>query len=163
MRPDMSDLLGGIQRVLMEDILPDLSTDQSRERLTSVLFLLQHCMSRWDGVLPHMRQEYEDICGSLGRIAAEKIGDGAEREVAEILDGIRTLAEEKPGQALSFEALRDAIRSRREILSRLVKILAAMDLDAGSSLGRIRGEIYGYIRRQLPRNREWVQVGEIVW
>lgn len=163
MRPDMSDLLGGIQRILMEDILPDLSTDQGREKLTSVLFLLQHCMSRWEGVLPYMREEYEDLSGAISRIAAEEVGDEGSGEIAELLAGVRTLAEETPGTELGFEAQKQALRSRREILSRLVRILAAMDPGEDTALGRVRREIYGYIRRQLPRNREWVQAGEIVW
>lgn len=163
MRPDMSDLLEGIQRILMEDILPDLSTDQGREKLTSVLFLLQHCISRWEGVLPFMREEYEDLSGAISRIAVEEIGDEGSGEIAEILAGVRTLAEETPGTDLTFEAQKEALRSRREILSRLVKILAAMDPGEDTALGRVRQEIYGYIRRQLPRNREWVQAGEIVW
>ena len=163
MRPDMSDILGGIQRVLMEEILPDLSTDQGRERLTSVLFLLQHCMSHWDGVLPFMREEYDDLRGTLGRIAAENVGGEASGEIAEILEGIRALEEGDPAQALSFDALREALASRRDRASLLVKKLAAMDLDEGSALGRVRRDIYGHIRRQLPRNRAWVQAGEIVW
>ena len=163
MRPDMRDLLGGIQRVLMEDILPDLATDQGRERLTSVLFLLQHCMARWDRVLPYMQEEYADLRGVLENIDANGAGDGNSEGVAELMAEVKTLVADDPEGDLSFDALGDALRARREVLSRLVKTLAARELDEESANGRIRREIYGYIRRQLPRNREWVQVGEIVW
>ena len=163
MRPDMRDILSGIQRVLMEDILPDLATDQGRERLTTVLFLLQHCMSRWERVLPFMQEEYADLRGVLENIDANIAGDRNSEAVAELMAGVKTLMADDLGPDPSFEALGDALRARREILSRLVKILAARDLDEDSALGGVRREIYGYIRRQLPRNREWVQAGEIVW
>lgn len=163
MRPDMRDILGGIQRVLMEDVLPDLATDQGRERLASVLFLLQHAMARWEGVLPFMREEYADVRDVLGNIDAIGAGGEMSKEIAELMAGVKTLVAGDPGPDVPFEALGEALRARREVLSGLAKILAARDLDENSANGKIRREIYGYIRRQLPRNRAWVQVGEIVW
>lgn len=167
MRPDMNDILGGIQRTLMEEILPDLNTDRGRERLTSVLFLLQHCMARWDRVGAFLAEEHADLCDLFGGIAAERASGAAAGRLAEILHGIEAAAAPAPGpgaaETLSIEALRESVRERRTAVASLLRELAAMELAPESPLARCRREAYGYAWRQIKRDREWVEVGEIRW
>jgi len=165
MRPDVSDILNGIQCTLMEEILPDLATDRGRERLTSVLFLLQHCMARWDRVGAFLEEENADLAAVLGRIAATGGAGEASGRLAEILREIAAAVPARPaeGEGAAVASLRETVRERRGLVASLLGELAALDLDPKSALSRCRREAYEYVARQIARDREWVQVGEIVW
>ncbi|MDP3937106.1 MAG: hypothetical protein Q8R92_03115 [Deltaproteobacteria bacterium] len=165
MRPDVSDILSGIQRTLMEEILPDLASDRGRERLTSVLFLLQHCMARWDRVGGFLKEEHDDLSGVLERIAAARAAGEATGPLADILREIESAVATAPGNEApdAIEELRASVRERRAMLASLLGRIVGADLPDGSALAHCRREAHGYVGRQINRDREWVQVGEIVW
>lgn len=164
MRPNVGDILGGVQRTLMEEILPDLATDRGRERLTSVLFLLQHCMARWDRVDGFLKEEDADLSATVSRIAAERAAVGGTGVLAEIMREFESAAASSESEpADDIEARRASIRHRRGLIASLLGELAGLDLEAGSARDRCRREALGYARRQIGRDREWVQVGEITW
>jgi len=165
MRPDVGDILDQIQRGLMEEVMPEITNPHVMERVAYMLMLLDHCAKRWDRAYPALREDHEDLRETLTRIAAERDWGGAGPDTVAALGEIAGLAaEDLPPEALgSCVALRQENDRRRETLSRLLRALAAEDLQSQPPLRRIRALAGAWVRRQIGRDREWVQAGEIVW
>jgi hypothetical protein len=165
MRPDVGDILGQIQRGLMEEVMPEITNPHVMERVAYMLMMLDHCMKRWDRVYPALREDHEDLQETLKTIAAERDWGGAGPDTVTALREIACLAGEAlPPEALTSSVpLREENDRRKESLSRLLHALASEDLGKQEPLRRVRAQAGAYLRRQIARDRKWVQAGEIVW
>jgi hypothetical protein len=166
MRPDVGDILAAVQQGLMEQVMPEITNPHVMERVALMLMMLDHCMKRWDRVYAFVWEEHEDLRGALKKIAGERTQSGAGGEIEAALREISALAadaepeEAPPGSSVT---LREHSDRAREALSRLLHALASEDLDKNPTLRSVRAHAAAYIRRQIARDREWVQAGEIVW
>jgi hypothetical protein len=165
MRPDVGDILGQIQRGLTEEVMPEITNPHVMERVAYMIMLLDHCVKRWDRAYPALREDHADLRETLEAIAAERDWGGAGPDTVAALQEIAGLAaEELPPEALgSCLALRAENERRRESISRLLRALSSEDLKSRASLRGIRALAGAWVRRQIGRDREWVQAGEIVW
>jgi hypothetical protein len=166
MRPDVGDILGQIQRGLMEEVMPEITNPHVMERVAYMLMLLDHCTKRWDRAYSFVRDDHDDLAATVKAIQAERADASAGPVLAGVLREISALASEPlPGAALaSSVALREHTDRRKEALSRLLLALASMDLAGHEALRRVRAHAGGYIRHQIAREREWVRdAGEIIW
>ena len=166
MRPDVGDILGQIQRGLMEEVMPEIANPHVMERVAYMLMMLDHCMKRWDRAYPFLREENDDLRTTLRRIAEEEAVAGSGPAAAEALAAIGQLAAEPlPDAAVASCVTRREENDRgRQALSRLLHALAFEDVDGREALRRARAHAGAYTRRQIAREREWVRdAGEIVW
>ena len=165
MRPDVGDILAAVQQGLMEQVMPEITNPHVMERVAYMLMMLDHCMKRWDRAYSFVREEQEDLRGALKKIAGERTESGAGGETEAALRELSVLAadaepEEAPGSSVTLRERNDRCK---EALSRLLHALASEDLDKNPPLRSVRAHAAATIRRQIARDREWVQAGEIIW
>jgi hypothetical protein len=150
MYPAFPDVLCTLRENLMRELVPELTTDYAREQATGMLLLIEHLLSRWDRALEALREENEDLRGTLRHIDAEAGCAGA--------SGAESRGDE--GEAGRNAAGRGAELSaeNRELRARLAAVIAsAPDSSAALRLAE------GFMVRQLARELAAVAVGALTW
>ncbi|MBI1886422.1 MAG: hypothetical protein HYS09_08970 [Chloroflexi bacterium] len=154
MRPDIGDILAGVQRIMTQEIVPALPPGYLREKAMYTLFLLEHCRARWHLAPAYLRDENAALHHTLQRLL-EVARDDLPAGLAAEIEEFSPADADSPVPALQEENLR-----LREQMSR---VRDAADSAPPRVRERVRKEIAAFARKQLEREREWVKVGEVVW
>lgn len=137
MYPHVPEVLRAVRQNLLEQLVPELTTEYAREQAGGVLLLIEHLLSRWDRALDALRAEYEDL-----RTTVAQLG-GAIPAAAE--DATRATGDE----------LIAAIRALRAVLAEVI----ANAPDDSRALRLVEA----FCARQLARDEAAVAVGALTW
>ena len=165
MRPDPSDLIAGVQRLLAQEIVPALAdTPYLQEQATMACVLLENCRNLWPRLHLVVGAEHDDLCATLDRLApplaaAADTGLAAlAREVRAAIDRDRSAATDRP-----LTEVLETDRGLRELVSRATRLLG--DPVAGESVERrtARDEISAYLCRFAAREADLVSALGLGW
>lgn len=165
MHPDVGDLILGIKRSLMEEILPAVGTAYAREQLAFAALFCDHVAARWDRAHLFVIAEFDD----LGATLAAAIGSGRRCRTPSALltaaldaaDVALFAARSHTGQPL--RVLQGAIAELKACLVRLLEGCDDGDAADGELRAEMRETLRAYMRRQLAREEEWVSTTPIGW
>jgi len=165
MHPDVGDLLQGIRRSLMEEILPAVSTTYAREQLAFAALFCDHMAARWDSVHLFVTAEFDDLRTTLA--AAVDIGRRCRtpaQHLAAALDSTAAALVATQGHgAQPLRALKATIAELKENLVRLLEVSDGGNSADHDVLVEMRQTLRAYMRRQLGREEEWVSTTPIGW
>jgi len=164
MRPDPSDLLAGVQRLLAQEIVPALAgTPYLQEQATMACVLLEHCRNLWPRLHLVVAAEHDDLCRTLDRLAPVlAAGDAGlaalAEEVRAMLDRDRRAATDRP-----LTEVLETDRGLRELVARATRLLG--EPVAGESVERrtARAEISAYLCRFAAREADLVSALGLGW
>jgi hypothetical protein len=165
MRPDLDDILAGVQRLLQDDIVPALAaTPFLAEQALFATLLLEYGKKLWPRLHLVLAEEHGDLRATLsavvGPLRAEST-DGATlaAAIAADLDGATT------GVATStLDVLARRNADLRGLVGQVVALLDAhASLSPGASFEGVRGVVDAYLARHAARQfHELEQLG-ISW
>jgi hypothetical protein len=165
MRPDLSDILAGVQRLLAQEIVPALGgSPYLQEQATMACVLLEHCRNLWPRIHLAVASEHADLCATLDRLpplltAAGKPALGVlAEELRTTLDRDRSLASSRP-----LTAVLEVDRGLRELLSRATRLLGEPAPGENAACNAARDEIAAYLRRFAAREAELVSALGLGW
>jgi hypothetical protein len=129
MRPDLDDILSGVQRLLMNDFVPALmsATPFLAEQALYANLVLEYCKKAWPRMHLALAEEHGDLCATLGTAAGALRGAGATPGAAAVVAAIDA---ELAGGASdvtcsTLDTLAQRNRTLRELVSRVVVLLDA--------------------------------------
>jgi hypothetical protein len=165
MHPNVGDLILGIKRSLMEEILPAVGTAYAREQLAFAALFCDHVAARWDSAHLFIAAEYDDLRATLA--AAVDIGRRGRTPrpaLTAALDATEVALFAAPSG--SAHALRVVDTAIVELKGHVVRLLEACD--DGDAAGdpecaELRQTLRAYMRRQLGREEEWISTTPIGW
>ena len=164
MHPDVGDLILGIRRSLMEEILPAVTTPYAREQLAFAALFCDHLAARWDGAHLFIIAEYDDLRTTLA--AAVEIGRRGtpSAQLATVLDATDVaLFATQSGGGQSLRALEMAIAELKGSVVRMLKACGGGDAADATLRAEMRQTLRAYMRRQLGREEEWISTTPIGW
>jgi hypothetical protein len=165
MRPDPSDLLAGVQRLLAQEIVPALAgTPYLQEQATMACVLLEHCRNLWPRLHLVVTAEHDDLRRTLERLApvVAAAGDAAlaalAQEFGATLDRDRSVATDRP-----LTDVLESDRGLRELVSRATRLLG--EPVTGESVERrtARDVISAYLCRFAAREADLVSALGLGW
>ncbi len=163
MRPDLDDLLAGLQRLLMNDFVPALATTAPflAEQAMYANLLLEYCRKSAPGLHLALAEEHGDLRATLGTTAGALRADPDTRDVVTALDA------ELSGTATdvtrtTLDALAARNRTLRELVSRVVVFLDAQS-DAGGANQAARAATDAYLVRAADRQYASLQQLGLIW
>lgn len=166
MRPDLSDLLSGVQRLLQGEIVPALSDPFAQEQATFAFLLLEYVKKAWPREHLVVREEHEDLCATLAEITtrAAELPSAEARALADAL-GALTAASDVPASEVPLDSLLAADRERRAALEKAVELVDRLEQGTGSgpSIEALRASIDGYLARQAARHEAALRVLGVGW
>jgi hypothetical protein len=132
MRPDLSDVLSGVQRLLLSEIVPALGAQPyAQEQATYATLLLEYVKNAWPRQHLELAVEHADLRDTLQRLGAALVAAGNESasalgtKIAAALDAERVAAAE-----VAVDALMERDRALRGLLGEAIRTLGD-----GSALG----------------------------
>lgn len=157
MRPDLTDVLNGLQRLLQSELAPALPDPFLQEQAAYASLLIEHVKASWPGEHLAVGIDHDDLRATLAAIAAPlaELEGGAARELATaVRDALAapppTVAEAPLDQVMAID------REWRGILERTLALLD--DLAAGApasppvaAAGALRAAIDAYLARDAAR------------
>jgi hypothetical protein len=165
MHPNVGDLILGIKRSLMEEILPAVSTPYAREQLAFAALFCDHLAARWDGAHLFIMAEYDDLRATLA--TAVDIGRRCptpSQPLATVLDATEVaLFATQSGDGQPLRVIDTAIAELKGNVVRLREACDHGDPADDSVRGEMRQTLRAYMRRQLAREEEWVSTTPIGW
>jgi hypothetical protein len=165
MHPDVGDIIIGIKRSLMEEILPAVATPFAREQLAFAALLCDHLAARWDGAHLFITAEYDDLRRTLA--TAVEIGRRCAAPRANLTAGLDgadgALAATTAGGAQPLRALESASAGLKGSVVRLLEACNDGDAADPAVLAEMRRTLRAYMRRQLCREEEWISTTPVGW
>jgi len=164
MHPDIGDLIVGIKRSLVEEILPAVSTAYAREQLAFAALFCDHIAARWDRAHLFVMAEFDDLRATLAAAVAQ--GRRCRSAGAPLLAALDAADDVLATGTVAAQPLRILQATAAELKARIVRLLDAVEADHGddsAALAEIRGTLHSYMRRQLAREEEWVSTTPIGW
>jgi len=139
LRPTLNELIGGMQRTIMEALLPELTSPYAQGQAMSAIAMLTHAAASLESAPAYDAAEIKDLRATFAAI--KRLGD-----------------KHLPKKGGLRAALRDAGRASAKSPPDLRGMEAAMSAFATAvALGqldeRIAHQVRGYIRRSLERSR----------
>lgn len=136
MRPDLDDILSGVQRLLMNDFIPTLAatTPFLAEQAMYANLMLEYCKKAWPRMHLALAEEHGDLCATLGAAAGALRADPSPAGSAEVAAAIDDALAGGPSDVTrtTLDALAARNRALRELVSRVV---TALDAGDGSQTG----------------------------
>ena len=165
MRPDLDDVLSGLQRLLLNEFLPALAATQPflAEQAMYANLLLEYCRKSWPVLLLALAEEHGDLCATLasaaGALRAETgAGDLVAAVDTELAAGALRAAE------TPLERLAARNRTLRDLVSRVVVFLDAREGAAhGSPHAAARAATDAYLVRAAARQYADLQQLGLIW
>lgn len=163
MRPDIDDLLSGVQRLLMNDFLPALATTAPflAEQAMYANLLLDYCRKSGPGVHLALAEEHGDLRATLGTAAGALRAEPTARDVVAALDTELSGAATDVTRT-TLDALATRNRTLRELLSRVIVFLDAQS-DAGAARQAARAATDAYLVRAADRQYASLQQLGLIW
>jgi len=165
MRPDLDDVLAGLQRLLLNDFLPALATSAPflAEQAMYANLLLEYCRKSWPRLHLALAEEHGDLCATLGASA------GALREEAAAKDLVAAVDAELVHGATdvtrtALDALAARNRTLRDLVARAVKLLdEPPEPPSGSAWSAARAAVDAYLVRAAGRQYADLQQLGLIW
>lgn len=128
MRPDLDDVLSGVQRLLLNDFLPALAAAEPflAEQAMYANLILEYCKKSWPTLHLSLAEEHGDLCATLAVAAGALRGDGRAVEVVGAVDAATTSGVTDV-TSTSLDALAARNGMLRELVSRVVILLDAQE------------------------------------
>ncbi|MBY0273941.1 hypothetical protein K2Z84_01275 [Candidatus Binatia bacterium] len=128
MRPDLDDVLSGVQRLLLNDFLPALAASAPflAEQAMYANLLLEYGKKTWPTLHLALAEEHGDLCATLASAAGALRGDTRASELVGAIDAATTSAVTDVTRT-SLDALAARNRTLRELVSRVVILLDAQE------------------------------------
>jgi hypothetical protein len=165
MHPNVGDLILGIKRSLMEEILPAVSTAYAREQLAFAALFCDHIAARWDSAHLFVTAEHDDLRTTL--TAAVEIGRRCRTpslQFTTVLDATEVaLSAPQPCTAPSLRVLETAIADMKGSVVRLLEAGDSGDAADAARRAEMRQTLRAYMHRQLGREEEWISTTPIGW
>jgi len=157
MRPDIDDILSGVQRLLQNDLVPALAAQPFLvEQAMYANLILEYCKKTWTRAHLALAEEHADLRDTLLAATRELAIDPA---AADLTAGIRRALDEAACDvaATTLDVVAARNRALREQVTRAVEYLEAHPRPAASA------RIEAYLARLAQRQyRELQQLG-LTW
>ena len=165
MHPDVGDLILGIKRSLMEEILPAVGTAYAREQLAFAALFCDHVAARWDRTHIFVIAEFDDLRTTLATAIASGRGCRPPRApLTAALDSANAaLIATGADTAQPLRVLQRAVAELKACLVRLLEACDDRDATDGEWRAAMRESLRAYMRRQLAREEDWVSTTPIGW
>jgi len=166
MRPDLDDILGGVQRLLQSDFVPALmqSAPFLAEQAMFATLVLEYCKKTWPRLHLALAEEHGDLSATLAAVAERLAEDGAGHALA---TAIRSeLAGDVADVTTStLDVLARRNESLRALVSRVVELLDAATEPArsGGALAVARATTDAYLARHAARQQRELEVLGLNW
>ena len=154
MQPGATEVLNGVKGILLNMLLPQLQTDQSRQQAMYASLLIEHVIARWEIEGPLLLEERAEL-RALTMQALAVLGDGS--GLAPRLRAALPTTDAAPAGPRAIEAENERMRSLVPALAREVcggREERLLELD---------GAVRAYTRNQHHRDQQIVQVGGLAW
>lgn len=165
MRPDLDDILSGVQRLLQTDFVPALmqSAPFLAEQAVYATLVLEYCKKTWPRLHLVLAEEHGDLNATLGTAADQLAGDPAGHALATAIHA--ELASDVTSVATStLDVLARRNESLRALVSRVVELLDERPaLEAGSALAAARATTDAYLARHAARQYAELQALGLNW
>jgi hypothetical protein len=161
MRPDLGDVLAGVQRLLSDEIYPALAASPyQQEQLTFASLLLELVKNSWARAHLAIAAEHGDLRATLSRVA-ECLAPVAGGELETFARSVREKLADTPASVVQhpLDEILAAGRTLREAVSAGVVLLDAQDAAGAADeapRARARAEIDAYLCRFAERESAWV-------
>lgn len=165
MRPDLDDVLAGLQRLLVNDFLPALAASQPflAEQAMYANLLLEYCRKSWPLVHLALAEEHGDLCATLAAAAGALRADADARDLVAALDAELTAGATRVAET-PLDQLAARNRALRDLVSRIVVFLDAHDdVQAGSPGATARAATDAYLARAADRQYADLQQLGLIW
>jgi len=164
MRPDLGDILSGIQRLLTNDLVPALAaTPFLAEQSMYATLVLEYCKKAWPGLHLALAEEHGDLLATLGTAAERLAQDSTAHALATAIRG--ELDGDVAGVTTStLDVLAKRNESLRALVSRAIELLdAGTEPAAGSPLHAARATIDAYLARHAARQHRELELLGLSW
>jgi len=157
-KPDIGDILSGVQRLLQGELVPALAEQPFlAEQAMYATLILEYCKKAWPRVHLAFVEEHRDLCDTLRGVALELARD------AETAGFAATLREALERHACDpavtpLDVVAERSRALREHASRTVELLSGRD--DGSPARRA---LDAYLARLAARQRAELDLLGIAW
>ena len=164
MHPDVGDLILGIKRSLMEEILPAVSTAYAREQVAFAALFCDHVAARWDSAHLFIIAEYDDLRATLAAVVEiGRHGTPGEHLAAALEATDAALFATRSCGGQSLRTLEAAIVGLKSSVARLLDACDRGDAADAAQRTEMRQTLRACMRRQLGREEEWVSTTPIGW
>jgi len=150
MQPDAIDILNGVKHIIVNMLLPELQTEQTRQQAMLTTVLLDHVVARWRTEVPLLQEEHAELRAVLTQALAVT-PDPRLRETLQASVTTPTTA----------DPLRGANERMRCLLPALHRAVNATGSDAPQQA--LAAAIQTYLRNQHRRDLKIVEVGALGW
>ncbi|MGH7925871.1 MAG: hypothetical protein ACREQH_14905 [Candidatus Binatus sp.] len=140
LRPTLNELLSGMQRTIMEAMLPELTSPYAQGQAMSALAMLAHAATVLESAPAYDAAEIKDLRATFA--ALKRLGD-------------RHLAKKSALRGALARATRASAKNppeRSAMEAAMAEFAAAVAL--GHADGSVARHVRGYIRRNLERSRK---------
>ena len=167
MRPDIDDVLSGVQRLLLNDFLPALAASAPllAEQAMYANLILEYGKKLAPTQHLALAEEHGDLCATLGSSAAALRADTAATDVVAAIDAeLAAGRTDVAGTTLDVVATRN--RALRELVSRVIVHLDRHDDPASvaaAAHGVARATTDAYLVRAADRQYAALQQRGLIW
>jgi hypothetical protein len=166
MRPDLGDVVSGVQRLLQTEIVPTLRDEYAQGQATYALILLEYVKSTWSRQHLAVAEEHGDLAATLTAVAGALDGLAEPETAALAAEARAALAGHvAPVSATPLDAVLEVDRARRDILERCVRLLDALapaSLETGAG-ATARSAVDAYLVRAAARQEAALKVLGLIW
>lgn len=157
MQPDGRAVLNGVKNIIVNILLPELQTDQSRQQALYATILLDHVVARGEIEGALLLEERAELQALLTQAA------DALTAAPDVVERIRAALDTPPAAAgpQAVDAANERMRSLVPVLARALRQRRGAHLDA--PLLEVDAALRSYVRNQHRRDEQLVQVGALSW
>jgi hypothetical protein len=163
MRPNLDDILAGVQRLLQNDLVPALATTPFlAEQAMYATLLLEYGKKLWPRLHLALAEEHGDLRATLATVVAQLAADPAAATLAIAIE--RQLLEPTTDVASStLDVLAARNASLRDAVSQAVALLDEREAEHAAPLEAVRATIDAYLQRHAARQYHELEVLGISW
>ena len=140
LRPTLNEIISGMQRTIMEALLPELTSPYAQGQAMSTIIMLGHAASALESAPAYDAAEIKDLRATFA--ALKRLGD-------------KHISKKSGLRGALARALRASAKTppdRRAIEAEMATFAAAVAL--GNADDGVARQVRGYIRRNLERTRK---------
>jgi hypothetical protein len=157
MRPDLDDILAGVQRLLLNDLVPALAEKPFlAEQAMYANLVLDYCRKTWSRAHVVLAEEHADLRATLAAVARQ-LGSGEDAEG--LAAGIRRALDETRCEVATTTL--DVVAAHNRTLRAEVSGAVAQLADAPASAARTM--LDGYLERLAQRQHRELELMGILW
>lgn len=160
MRPDLGDILSGLQRLLQNDLVPGLATPFLAEQAMYATLVLEYCKKTWPRVHLALAEEHGDLRATLDALASQL---GALPTATDLAATIRKAlaANAVDVAATTLDVVEEKNRALNEVVSEAVLLLDAHAENGTSDAAR--ATVDAYLRRHATRQKRELDALGLSW